>query len=67
VNLNSQQEHTTDAKSVADHTLTSENTVSAVFASENWLTKVRSLALKKLAGNKIVTQIYKEARINEYH
>jgi hypothetical protein len=52
---------------VADHTLTSENTVSAVFASENWLTKVRSLALKKLAGNKIVTQIYKEARINEYH
>jgi len=55
VNLNSQQELTTDAKSVADHTLTSENTVSAVSASENWLTKVRSLALKKLAGNKIVT------------
>jgi hypothetical protein len=44
------QELTQDAKSVEDLMLILESSVFAVSASENWLTKVRFLALEKQAG-----------------
>ena len=44
------QDSTTDAKSVADPTPIFANSASAVSASESWLIKARSRALKRLAG-----------------
>ena len=49
--LSIRQELTQDAEYVVDHTQYLRNSVSAVFALENLLTRAKSLVARKLVGN----------------